>query len=97
MRPPDLPGGNYGWKAARGTSGFRFNEAAGFTRRKRFAVVIALLPMVAGFNEAAGFTRRKRTGINSSLSRQILTGLRGVTGDPYVGRGSVGIKGYYIR
>ena len=48
------------------------------------------------FNEAAGIHRRKRTGINSSLSREILTGLRGVTGDPYVGRGSVGMKCYYI-
>ena len=48
------------------------------------------------FNEAAGIHRRKRTGINSSLSRQILTGLRGVTVDPYVGRGSVGIECYYI-
>ena len=37
MRPPDLPGGN-GWSGViGGKPWWRFNEAAGFTRRKRVA------------------------------------------------------------
>ena len=36
MRPPDLPGGNTSAAAERVSERFtRFNEAAGFTRRKR--------------------------------------------------------------
>ena len=34
MRPPDLPGGNQGTQAAGPHPKGRFNEAAGFTRRK---------------------------------------------------------------
>ena len=61
MRPPDLPGGNIraghvGIDSARRG----FNEAAGFTRRKRGARW-KRSPSEARnrFNEAAGFTRRK--------------------------------------
>ena len=43
-----------------------FNEAAGFTRRKRpDGVVRAAIPL--GFNEAAGFTRRKRRGVHIEI------------------------------
>ena len=61
MRPPDLPGGN---RAAAIRSSpplhLRFNEAAGFTRRKRARAVVRPGFAYTGFNEAAGFTRRKR-------------------------------------
>ena len=35
MRPPDLPGGNSGGPVRYAWPGHRFNEAAGFTRRKQ--------------------------------------------------------------
>ena len=54
MRPPDLPGGNGAAWLSRHRIARRFNEAAGFTRRKH-----AVYNMRC-FNEAAGFTRRKR-------------------------------------
>ena len=37
-----------------------FNEAAGFTRRKRLIGRSVTAPETRRFNEAAGFTRRKR-------------------------------------
>ena len=37
----------------------RFNEAAGFTQRKRVGGNGVIIPEVSSFNEAAGFTQRK--------------------------------------
>ena len=68
MRPPDLPGGNPGKdadEAAHAGKPQRFNEAAGFTRRKPATTVSADLlygSYLRRFNEAAGFTRRKHVG-----------------------------------
>ena len=60
MRPPDLPGGNPGRRAGRTAAvARRFNEAAGFTRRKPELSTPSETPGAPGFNEAAGFTRRK--------------------------------------
>ena len=65
MRPPVLPSGNAvpcvrSKPPARGRA--CFNEAAGFTQRKRsmLAAVRSLLTRsLCCFNEAAGFTQRK--------------------------------------
>ena len=43
-------------------AGWRFNEAAGFTRRKRRGCCALSATRRQGFNEAAGFTRRKLPG-----------------------------------
>ena len=59
MRPPDLPGGNPIRRLTCALSMARFNEAAGFTRRKPAKVAPSAAAPPAGFNEAAGFTRRK--------------------------------------
>ena len=60
MRPPDLPGGN-AWSMPAFCLAIliRFNEAAGFTRRKRRPCA-GCGRAGPGFNEAAGFTRRKQ-------------------------------------
>ena len=61
MRPPDLPGGNTAqYPASAMTRVDRFNEAAGFTRRKRYPTSWTWPPRACRFNEAAGFTRRKQ-------------------------------------
>ena len=60
MRPPDLPGGNGAAWLSRHRIARRFNEAAGFTRRKRGPHRKVLYTTCCCFNEAAGFTRRKR-------------------------------------
>ena len=62
MRPPVLPSGNLALEladAGRGR-GLGFNEAAGFTQRKRGRRRLRHLAGRRRFNEAAGFTQRKR-------------------------------------
>ena len=64
MRPPDLPGGNLGPTILTQQHSLPscqcFNEAAGFTRRKRREPCSCLVDgILSSFNEAAGFTRRK--------------------------------------
>ena len=59
MRPPDLPGGNSPRTPDRRRGPRRFNEAAGFTRRKRVRDASCSRRRKERFNEAAGFTRRK--------------------------------------
>ena len=59
MRPPDLPGGNCHPSSTSAGSHACFNEAAGFTRRKRWIASAMNSRTVTRFNEAAGFTRRK--------------------------------------
>ena len=59
MRPPDLPGGNDRPGQRAGERDSRFNEAAGFTRRKRRCRRRSTYAPGHRFNEAAGFTRRK--------------------------------------
>ena len=59
MRPPDLPGGNISRPVCIASISARFNEAAGFTRRKHRSGRRHSLPRSECFNEAAGFTRRK--------------------------------------
>ena len=44
-----------------------FNEAAGFTQRKRDGESVPLLRAM-GFNEAAGFTQRKPASTLSTLA-----------------------------
>ena len=60
MRPPVLPSGNRTLLPP-SLSGIRwcFNEAAGFTQRKRAPLGTVPAAQVACFNEAAGFTQRK--------------------------------------
>ena len=60
MRPPVLPSGNADSAAACGPAARRFNEAAGFTQRKRRWRNRQARSQCPGFNEAAGFTQRKR-------------------------------------
>ena len=70
MRPPDLPGGNQ-WTLTLPSlvqAHWRFNEAAGFTRRKQRTGDPQETDAAACFNEAAGFTRRKPT--ESSWARR---------------------------
>ena len=59
MRPPDLPGGNRPASPPSILGGASFNEAAGFTRRKRTPQGGRTGRRQKRFNEAAGFTRRK--------------------------------------
>ena len=69
MRPPDLPGGNAPPSKGETNPGdARFNEAAGFTRRKLRWRVHRGGTATAGFNEAAGFTRRKRSPMTGSTA-----------------------------
>ena len=59
MRPPDLPGGNFPRRRVTCREWKRFNEAAGFTRRKPAGNTRPSRWNWPSFNEAAGFTRRK--------------------------------------
>ena len=61
MRPPDLPGGNRSGTKWTISTLYRFNEAAGFTRRKPTSRRTDSESAPLRFNEAAGFTRRKHT------------------------------------
>ena len=62
MRPPVLPGGNGTCQTYIDPWRWRFNEAAGFTRRKPGTTGAHCRRAARGFNEAAGFTRRKPWG-----------------------------------
>ena len=71
MRPPVLPSGNPRVRPPLPGSTRGFNEAAGFTQRKRTGLGSAA-PRSRRFNEAAGFTQRKppSTGIDHCLGVQ---------------------------
>ena len=56
----------------------RFNEAAGFTRRKRAAGARWSPSGCCSFNEAAGFTRRKLDG--AQLAAQDIIGFNEAAG-----------------
>ena len=61
MRPPDLPAETIETLDEAGGAFHRFNEAAGFTRRKHRPIPPHHTQrQLRSFNEAAGFTRRKR-------------------------------------
>ena len=74
MRPPVLPSGKHALVEPEQARRARcFNEAAGFTRRKRLNVGRVVPSRIDRFNDAAGFTRRKplltgvRTGGNGEI------------------------------
>ena len=67
MRPPVLPSGNRAHPGNPRPSDDRFNEAAGFTQRKRGSVNPCKDASFPRFNEAAGFTQRKHNKADGNM------------------------------